>query len=117
MQHRDYIAITKMIEEMDIGIKLLGDTIMKVFLADELLKRALGMTCINVGELAKVITDDMRTKYRDFPWKELSGMRDITAHRYQTLKMEDVYITVHNEYPDLSVRLKEILESDSISND
>ncbi len=26
MQHRDYIAIKKIIKEMDIGIELLGDT-------------------------------------------------------------------------------------------
>ncbi|MFR5859654.1 MAG: HepT-like ribonuclease domain-containing protein [Clostridia bacterium] len=29
---------------------------------------------------------------RQIPWKELAGIRDITAHRYQTLRMEDVFI-------------------------
>ncbi len=37
-------------------------------------------------------------------------MRDITAHRYQTLRMEDVYNTVHDEYPKLMHNLKEIIE-------
>lgn len=39
-------------------------------------------------------------------------MRDITAHRYQTLRMEDVYITVHDEYPILIESLQNILIED-----
>lgn len=39
-------------------------------------------------------------------------MRDITAHRYQTLRMEDVYMTVHEEYPWLKKQLMAILEQE-----
>ncbi len=59
MQHRDKITILKIIEEIDIGIELLGTISLEQFLENEMLKRALGMTCINVGELVKVITDDL----------------------------------------------------------
>ncbi len=94
---------------MDIGIELLGNTDQDVFLKDEKLKRALGMTCINVGELVKVVTEDTREQYKDFPWKAVAGMRDITAHRYQTLRMEDVYNTIHYEYPKLRDILVDII--------
>ena len=109
MQHRDYITIRKIISEMNIGISLLGDTDENAFMNDEKLKRALGMTCINVGELVKVITDETRDKHKNFPWKAVAGMRDITAHRYQTLRMEDVYNTVHDEYPKLMKALQQIV--------
>lgn len=109
MLHRDYITISKIIDEMSVGMELLGSTSLDDFLCDELLKRALGMTCINVGELIKVVTEDTRNKYTDFPWRAVAGMRDITAHRYQTLRMEDVFNTVHDEYPDLSSKLQDIL--------
>lgn len=113
MQHRDKITIQKVISEMKIGIELLGDTELNEFLQNELLKRASGMTAINVGELIKVVTDETRQKYSEFPWKAVAGMRDITAHRYQTLRMEDVYITVHDEYPLLIDALQNILAKDS----
>lgn len=64
MPHRDKITIQKVISEMSIGIELLGLT------DNELLKRALGMTAINIGELVKVITDDTRSKYKTFPGKQ-----------------------------------------------
>ena len=113
MQHRDMITIQKVISEMQIGIDMLGTTDLETFLTNEMLKRALGMTAINVGELVKVVTDELRTKYKEFPWKAVAGMRDITAHRYQTLRMEDVYMTVHEEYPVLMQQLQNILKKET----
>ncbi len=110
MRHRDKITILKIIEEIDIGTELLGNVSLEQFLENEMLKRAMGMTCINVGELVKVISDDLRHEYKTFPWKAVAGMRDITAHRYQTLRMEDVYLTIHDEYPWLKNQLQAILE-------
>ncbi len=112
MQHRDKITILKIIDEIDIGIELLGTFSLEQFLENEMLKRALGITCINIGELVKAITDDLRHKYRTFPWRAVAGMRDITAHRYQTLRMEDVYLTVHDEYPCLKKQLQIILKDE-----
>ena len=64
---------------------------MKTFLENELVKRAITMTVINIGELVKNITDETRKKYTKIPWKAIAGMRDIAAHKYQTLRIEDVY--------------------------
>lgn len=36
-----------------------------------MLKRAMGMTCINVGGIVKVITDNLRNKYKTFPSGQL----------------------------------------------
>ena len=113
MQHIDMITIQKVISEMQIVIDMLGTTDLETFLTNEMLKRALGMTAINVGELVKVVTDELRNKYKEFPWKAVAGMRDITAHRYQTLRMEDVYMTVHEEYPVLMKQLQNILKKET----
>ena len=113
MQHRDMITIQKVLSGMQIGIDMLGTTDLETFLTNEMLKRALGMTAINVGELVKVVTDELRNKYKEFPCKAVAGMRDITAHRYQTLRMEDVYMTVHEEYPVLMQQLQNILKKET----
>ena len=39
--------------------------------------------------------------------------RDITAHRYQTLRMEDVFYTVKADFPQIENQLKEILKSEN----
>lgn len=109
MQHRDEIIVKKVISEIEIGLEILGDTNLDSFLADEKLKRALGMTVINIGELVKNVTDETRKEHSQIPWKAIAGMRDITAHKYRTLRMEDVYTTVKEDFVVLREQLKEII--------
>ena len=42
-------------------------------------------------------------------WKESAGFRDIAAHKYQTLRMEDVYETAVTDFPDLQQKITRIL--------
>ena len=110
MQHRDEIIIKKVISEINIGLEMLGETELEAFLQDEKLKRALGMTVINIGELVKNVTEETRKEYSNIPWKVIAGMRDITAHKYQTLRMEDVYTTVKEDFVLLKGMLKSIVQ-------
>ena len=109
MQHRDRVIIQKVISEIDIGLDMLGDTALDDFLSDEMMKRAVGMTVINIGELVKNITQETRKEYPQIPWRSIAGMRDLAAHKYQTLRMEDVYQTAKVDFPALKIQLKEIL--------
>jgi len=69
------------------------------------------MTIINIGELSKSLTEDFRNDYSNVSWKSIAGMRDITAHKYQTLKMGDVWMTIVNDIPILKARLHDILKN------
>ncbi len=113
MQRRDYIIIEKILSEIKIAGEMLGDTELGAFLSDEKLKRAVGMTVINIGELVKNITEETRMKYRNVPWKAIAGLRDIAAHKYQTLRMEDVYNTAVTDLPELEKSLKNIIECET----
>lgn len=110
MQRRDRIVLQKVLREIDIGTELLGDTTLPGFLKNEMLKRAICMTVINIGELIKNISDELRTSHREVPWKAAAGMRDIAAHKYQTLRMEDVYNTVKTDFSELRSMLQTVLD-------
>ena len=112
MQRRDSVILKKILSEIQIAFEMLGDTDLDSFLSDEMLKRAVGMTVINIGELVKNITEDSRRAYPAVPWKAIVGMRDIAAHKYQTLRMEDVYNTVTMDFPELREQLTRILEAE-----
>lgn len=110
MSHRDKIILQKVISEINIGNKMLGDIQLSEFLDNEVLKRAVSMTIINIGELIKNVTDDTRDSYPEIPWKAIAGMRDLTAHKYQTLRMEDVYTTAKVDFPELKHELVKVLQ-------
>lgn len=111
MSHRDKIILQKVINEIIIGEEMLGKTSLEDFLQDEKLKRAISMTVINIGELIKNITDETRKNYSEIPWKAIAGMRDLTAHKYQTLRMEDVYNTAKFDFPELKYDLENVINS------
>lgn len=109
MQHRDKVILQKIISEIDVGVQMLGENSLEAFLQNEMLKRAIGMTVINIGELIKNVTDEMRELHPEVPWRQVAGFRDITAHKYQTLRMEDVYQVVEEDFPVLKEQINVIL--------
>lgn len=108
MQHRDKVVLQKIVSEIDVGTQLLGTSTLDDFLQNEMLKRAIAMTVINIGELVKNVTEETRISHPEVPWRQVAGFRDITAHRYQTLRMEDVYQAVVEDFPVLKKQLNEI---------
>ena len=112
MSHRDYIFLTKINSEIKVGIEFLNNISLESFLNDDLIKRAVCMTVINIGEMVKGLTDNTTKKYKDIPWKKISGFRDIAAHKYETLKMGDVYSVVKQDYPILMNQITNILKNE-----
>ena len=74
-----------------------------------LITAAVSMTLINIGELAKNITQDLKDEHREIPWRAIAGMRDVTAHKYQTLRKEDVYSTCAQDLPTLEKQILKLL--------
>lgn len=110
MRGRDRAIAAKMAEEVSVALGMMGRASLGDFLGDEKLKRAVCMTVINVGELTKGLSDEFRAAHGDVPWRAIAGFRDVAAHKYQTLRMDDVYRTVSDDFPELGRRLAEILE-------
>lgn len=108
MEHRDRIILQKVLSEIDVAQKMMNDCTLEQFLENEMLMRAVGMTVINIGELVKNLTKETRLKYPHIPGKAIAGFRDIAAHKYQTLHMEDVYETVITDFPLLKNHINEI---------
>ena len=109
MNRRDEIILRKVLSELDVARIMLNGSSLQNFLYNEMLKRAVCMTVINVGELVKNLTEECRLSHPDVAWNELAGFRDIAAHKYQTLRMEDVYETAVTDFPDLQQKIAKIL--------
>lgn len=109
MNHRDAIILQKVLSEVRIAAEMMQNCTLDAFLANEMLKRAVCMTVINVGELVKNLTEDCRLTHPEVPWKEIAGFRDVAAHKYQTLRMEDVYETTISDFPALGQQIAKIL--------
>lgn len=108
MNERDRQILIRLRGEVRLVSQMLDGFELQAFLADERTKRAVCMTLINIGELVKNLSDEFRMAHDHIPWRAISGLRDITAHKYQTLRMEDVWLTATRDIPQLKKELDTI---------
>ncbi|MDR0853596.1 MAG: DUF86 domain-containing protein [Clostridiales Family XIII bacterium] len=111
MQHRDEQIVIKLISESEELDSLLDGFELSLFLSDERTKRAVSMTLINIGELVKNTTEELRETNPQIPWRLIAGLRDVTAHHYQALIMEDIWETAKNDIPEFRRKLLVLLEN------
>ena len=112
MQHRDKITLQKILNAIDEAIEVLSDTSKEEFLENKTLKLAMGMSIIRVGELVKTLTSEFRKKNSQVPWRDITGFRDVAAHKYEIIDMAEVYDTIQEDFPELKLQIEKILEAD-----
>lgn len=112
MERRDRILLEKVLSEIAVARQMMSGCSLEAFMGNEMLMRATGMTVINIGELFKNLTEGTRLAHPNIPWKAIAGFRDIAAHKYQTLRMEDVYETVTADFPRLGEQIKACLQGE-----
>jgi len=79
--------------------KFIRDVSKEQFLESALIKKAVCMSLINIGELVKSLPKEFCEANPQLPWRRIAGMRDIAAHKYKKLDMDAVWV-VANERVD-----------------
>jgi uncharacterized protein with HEPN domain len=63
-----------------------------------------------IGEATKSLSEELKTKYPQVPWKEIAGMRDKLIHQYFGVDLELVWETIRKDLPKLKNRVIRILK-------
>jgi len=65
-----------------------------------------------IGEAAKGIPEDLRSKYPTIPWRDITGARDVLVHEYFRIDLEMAWDMVHEDLPALKQEVERILENE-----
>ena len=63
-----------------------------------------------IGEAAKNLSKELKTKYSQIPWKEIAGMRDKLIHHYFGVNLNLVWETVKTKLPELRNQILHIVK-------
>ncbi|MBU3925782.1 DUF86 domain-containing protein [Patescibacteria group bacterium] len=61
-----------------------------------------------IGESAKNISEDIKKKHPEIPWKNISGMRDKLIHEYFGVNKNVVWDTIKKDLPDLKEKIEKL---------
>lgn len=113
-KERDLFILEKIIKyctEANETIQRFGDSI-DALKADSIYKNASAMCVLQIGELAKHLSDNIITNYTKMPWRQIKGMRDIAAHGYENFDIDILWQTLKNDLPALHEYCIEIISTE-----
>ena len=110
MNNRYKNVLLKLKEEAEILLELMDGYGLQGFLGSEMLRRAVSMTLINIGELVNRLTDEIKQQNSAVPWRAITNLCNVAAHGYDALDMENIRKTVTEDVPSFLTQLGEILQ-------
>lgn len=83
----------------------------EAFEADETLRRAFARSLEIIGEAAKKLPEDFRSRYPEVEWRAMTGMRDRLIHAYFGTDYLLVWDVATQKIPALRTQIVKILDA------
>jgi uncharacterized protein with HEPN domain len=80
------------------------------FVEDEVVRTATIHWVQTIGEAANGISDDLRSKHPDVPWRQIVDMRNLLAHGYRYVDPAIVWEVVIRDLPKLETQIRQIVD-------
>jgi len=110
MTSKDKQILNKVIKEIDVLTEIIKGMSFDEFTKREEIKRATAMTLINIGELIKIASKELKDSAPHIPWNEIMATRNIAAHGYHALKLGLIWTTVKEDVPQLKLDIQNLIK-------
>ncbi len=100
-------------EEAQFLEEAVKDKTKEQFLDAPILKRACVRAIEIIGEAAKKVPDDFKSKYSAIEWKKMAGMRDRLIHDYFGVDYHIVFDVARNKAPQLATDMEILIEKET----
>ena len=101
MNERDRTTIERISEELRYIKAATVYVSREEFLRDETLQHALSMAILTIGECANRLSDEFRNNHDRIEWVQIIAVRNIAAHGYWQLDMQQIWQAIEEDIPVL----------------
>lgn len=108
---RDYkLYVKDILEAIESIEKFVKDMSFDEFVKDDKTSSAVIRKFEIIGEATKRVSNEIKQKYPQIPWKEMAGMRDRLIHLYFGVDFKLVWETIKKRIPTIKPLMKVILK-------
>lgn len=80
-----------------------------IFLESKMAQEAV-LRCLEIiGEAARNLSDDLRARYTDVPWRQIMATRNILIHDYGGVRLDIAWQIIERDLPALKTQVTKIL--------
>lgn len=110
MTERDYGAyLEDVLEYCDRAITSAEEVTLEEFRDSLIMQDAFARRFEIIGEAVKHIPDSIRDAYPDIEWKRATAFRDVLAHDYIDIEIDQLYNTTKNQLPAFRAQIADVL--------
>ena len=81
----------------------------KCFQVDDEYQSACAMYILQIGEMATRLSENLKARYSEIPWRNIIGMRNMFAHDYERIDDKKIWETLSADIIPLRARCIEIV--------
>ncbi len=78
------------------------------FLNNEMIQESCSFALIQIGEQVKRLSIDFTSVHNEIEWKKIAGLRDVIAHRYGEIIIDELWKIITKNVPALRESLLKI---------
>jgi uncharacterized protein with HEPN domain len=90
-------------------LKFVENTTYDEFCRNAMMHAAVERKLEVLGEAASHISKEFHLAHSEIPWREITGIRIILAHRYGDVNLEELWRTVTKDLPSLLAKLNALI--------
>lgn len=112
MPKTDIVLLKLLIKYAERIIKYSAGLTLEEFARSEMVYDACVMNFINIGRVCKEISEELKLKYPEIPFRKIIGLRNIAAHDYEGIEAYRLYQIVTKIIPPFKDQISEILKNE-----
>jgi len=101
-------SIVKYCENIEEAIRTFGNDD-EDFLSDVLYQSSCAFSLLQIGEIVKRLTSELRLKYSGTEWSDIAKLRDVISHRYEGINLRLIWEMITSDVPSLKRDCESIL--------